>query len=268
MQRSKTKSFTTLAAAFVLALTTLPVLAQEGGEEEAPEPNWKNEVGLSYVGTSGNTDTSSFGLDFKSERKPTPWGLNLIATFTRAEDSGVITAEQYFVGARGLRELNDRWSLFAGLSWARDTFGGFENRYIAEVGAEFLAIKTDKHTLSFDGGLTWTSEDQIQSREISPPVNPPQYEDFIDTVDWFGGVLGLTWDWAFSKSASLSQRVLYYPNFDDTSDWRVGSDTSVRADLTKLLALQFSYLVRYRNLPIDDREKTDTTTKVSVVMNF
>ncbi len=268
MQRPKVKRFATLAAAFVLALTTLPVLAQEGGEEEAPEPNWKNEVGLSYVGTSGNTDTSSFGLDYKGERKPTPWGLNLIAMFTRAENDGDVTAEQYLVGVRGLRQLNDRWSLFAGLSWARDPFSGFDNRYIAEAGAEFLAVKTDKHTLSFDAGLTWTSEDQITLREVLPPADPPVYEEDIHAVDWFGGVAGLKWDWAFSKSASLSQRLLYYPNFDDTADWRIASDTAVTASLTRMLALQFSYLVRYRNQPIDDLEKTDTTTKVSVVLNF
>ena len=87
-------------------------------------------------------------------------------------------------------------------------------------------------------------------------------------MDWFGGVAGLKWDWAFSKSASLSQRLLYYPNFDDTADWRLASDTAVTASLTKLLALQFSYLVRYRNQPIGDNETTDTTTKASVVLNF
>ena len=258
-----------LIVGFVAALAAFPAMAQEAGtEEEAPEPNWKNEVGLSYVGTSGNTDTSSFGLDYKGERKPTPWGLNLFAMFTRAENDGLVTAEQYLVGARGLRQLNDRWSLFAGLSWARDPFSDFDNRYIAEAGAEFLAVKTEKHTLSFDAGLTWTSEDQITLREVVPPVEPPVFEDYIDTVNWFGGVAGLKWHWAFSKSASLSQRLLYYPNFDDTADWRLASDTAVKAALSKLMALQVSYLVRYRNQPINNLEKTDTTTKVSVVMNF
>jgi putative salt-induced outer membrane protein len=222
---------------------------------------WVTALGLSYVGTSGNTDTSSLGLDFRSTRRPTPWGLDLVATFTRAEDRDTVTAEQYLVGGRGSRSLNDRWSLFAGLSWARDTFGGFENRYIAEAGAEYLAVKTDRHTLSFDAGLTWTSEDQIRYDELTET-------EFTESVDWLGGVAGLKWDWAFSKSASLGERLLYYPNFDDTSDWRIASETAVTADLTKLLALQFSYLVRYRNQPIDDREKTDTTTKVSVVMSF
>jgi putative salt-induced outer membrane protein len=245
------------------ALAAWPALAQEADAEEAapPEPTWTSELGLSYVGTSGNTDTSSFGLDYKGNRKPKPWGLDLLASFTRAEDGGVVTAEQYSVGIRGLRQLNDRWSIFAGLSWARDPFSGFDNRYLAEAGAEFLAVKTAHHTLSFDAGLTWTSEDQIRFDDVA-------MEEVIETVDWLGAVAGLKWDWAFSKSASLSQRVLYYPNFDESADWRLGSDTAVKASLTKLLALQFSYLVRYRNQPIDDLEKTDTTTKMSVVLNF
>ena len=261
MRNSNTKIFATLVTTLVLSLTAVPVFAQEGEEEAPPEPNWKNEVGLSYVGTSGNTDTSSFGLDYKGERKPTPWGLNLIAMFTRAENEGVVTAEQYLVGARGLRQLSDRWSLFAGLNWARDPFAGFDNRYMAEAGAEFLAVNTDHHRLSFDAGLTWTSEDQIR-------FDDETQSEVIDSVSWFGGLAGLKWDWTFSKNAGLSQRLLYYPNFDESADWRLASDTAVTASLTKLLALQFSYLVRYRNQPIDDLEKTDTTTKVSVVLKF
>jgi putative salt-induced outer membrane protein len=249
-----------LMLGLVAALAAWPAMAQEEGDE-SPEPNWVNSLGLSYVGTSGNTDTSSLGLDFKSTRKPTPWGLDFSASFTRADDNGVTTAEQYYVGGRGIRALNDRWSIFVGLAWARDPFTGFDNRWLAEGGAEFVAVKSEKHRLAFDAGLSWNSEDQIFFDEVA-------MEEYTETVDWFGGVAGLTWDWAISKNASLSQRLLYHPNFDDTSDWRAGSDTAVTASLTKLLALKFNYLVRYRNQPIGENEKTDTTTKASVVLNF
>jgi putative salt-induced outer membrane protein len=237
-------------------------------QEEAPEPDWTSSLGLSYVGTSGNTDTSSLGIDFSAKRKPAPWGLDLTASFTRAEDGGVVTAEQYHVGGRGLRELNRRWSVFAGLAWARDPFTGFENRYLVEAGATFLAVDSGKHTLSFDAGLSWNSEDQIFEEEVLPPVEPPEYVEYTENVSWLGGVAGLTWDWSISTTASLSQRLLLHPNFDDSDDWRAASDTAVTASLTELLALKFSYLVRYRNQPIGDNEDTDTTTKMSVVLNF
>lgn len=251
-----------LMLGLVAALAAWPAMAQEAGaEEEAPEPNWESSLGLSYVGTSGNTDTSTLGLDFKSKRKPTPWGLDLAASFTRADDSGVTTAEQYYVGGRGIRQLTDRWSVFVGLGWARDPFTGFDNKWLAEAGAEFIAIQSERHRLAFDAALSWNSEDQIYFDEIA-------LEDRTETVDWFGGVAGLTWDWTISKNAALSQRLIYQPNFDQSADWRLASDTAVTASLTKLLALKFSYLVRYRNQPIGENEKTDTTTKASVVLNF
>jgi putative salt-induced outer membrane protein len=261
------KNLNWMAAAAVVVGLAIPAAAQES-TEEAPEPNWTNELGLSYVGTSGNTETSTLGLDFKSTRKPTPWGLELYAMFTRSEDDGELTAEQYLVGGRAIRELNERWSVFGGLSWAKDPFTGFDNKYLAEIGAIYLAVDTERHQLSFDAGLSWNSEDQIFEEEILPPTEPPTFREYTENVSWFGGLLGLTWDWAISANASLNQRLLFTPNFDDTEDWRLGSDTSITAAMTELLALKFSYLVRYRNLPIEDRESTDTTTKVSVVLNF
>lgn len=259
----------TLIIGLVAVLAALPVLAQEeGGEEAAPEPLWESAFGLSYVATTGNTETSSFGLDFKSSRRPTPWGLDLVATFTRAEENENLTAEQYLVGGRALRRLNDRWSAFAGLSWARDTFAGYDSRWIAEAGVEYLALESARHKLSFDLGLTWTKEDRILTREVTPPVVPQEFEEYTESFDWLGAVAGLAYEWTISDSASLTERLLYYPNFDDSSDWRLASDTALRASLTELLALQLSYQIRYRNRPIDNNESTDTTTRMSVVLTF
>jgi len=260
------KNAVDLARVVVVVLSvivaSIPVVAQDVAVEEAPpEPLWESSLGLSYVATTGNTETSTFGLDFSSKRRPDPWGLDLMATFTRAEDGKTLTAEQYLVGGRALRQVGDRWSVFAGLSWARDTFSGFENRWIVEAGGEYLAIDSGSQRLAFDLGLTWTSEDRILFDELTQ-------EEFTETFDWLGAVAGLTWEWTISDSASLTERLLYYPNFDESSDWRLASDTALKASLTKLLALQLSYQVRYRNLPIDNNEKTDTTTKMSVVLNF
>jgi len=57
----------------ILLLAAAPVLAQETGDESEEEPNWKGSLGLSWMATSGNTDTSSFGLDFGLDRRPDPW---------------------------------------------------------------------------------------------------------------------------------------------------------------------------------------------------
>jgi putative salt-induced outer membrane protein len=244
----------------VFVVGTVPVLAQEA-EEEEPEPAWVGSLGLSWVATSGNTDTSSIGADFALDRKPEPWGLSLIARGNRAEDQGAKTAENYLVSGRAVRALGARWEVFGGLAWARDPFAGFDSQSVASAGATYKAVESERHLLEFDGGLTYTWEDQI-----SPVAPEPTL--VTDSIDFAGGLLGLTWDWKIGKTSKLTQRLVLLPNFDDTDDWRLNSLTAIEAAINEWLALRFGFDVRHRNQPIGNAEKTDTTSTASVVFNF
>lgn len=242
-------TFLTIAACVAGAST---VWSQE---EKAlvPEPAWTGNLGLSYLATSGNTDTSSFGLDFLMERTPDPWGVAFTASFNRADDSGMTTSERYFVGARANRSLNDRWLLFGGLSGEKDEFAGFELRTIVNAGATYKALTGPRHLLDLDGGVTYTDEDRI---------------DPDPDASWLGALLGLRYEWKISENASLTEVLALYPNFDESSDWRFNSETALQASISKRLALKLSYEIRYRNQPLEGRDDTDTTAKASVVFNL
>ncbi|MEN8165343.1 MAG: DUF481 domain-containing protein [Acidobacteriota bacterium] len=237
----------------VTALVSPSAFAEEAPEAEAPEPLWTGNAALSYVSTTGNTDTSTFGLDFSFVRRPTPWGFEAYGSFNRAEDTGELTAERYIVGVRGTRALNDRWTLFAGLSGEQDEFAGFDMRTLLEAGATYKAVDNGKIFLSFDGGLTYTDEDRI---EPEPDVS------------YMGGLAAVHFAWTISETAKLTEDLTYYPNFDDSADWRLASITALEASLTDLFGLRLSYEYRFRNEPIGDNDDTDTTTKASVVVKF
>jgi putative salt-induced outer membrane protein len=230
----------------------LPAIAQET-EEEEKEPAWKGSLGLAWVTTSGNSDTSTFGLDFGMERKPEPWGLMLAARGNRADDNGVLTAENYSVGARAIRSLGKNWEAFGGLQWSKDPFAGFDSQTVASVGATYIAIDSERTQLAFDGGLAYTWEDQI-----SPEAQ----------VDYLGGLFALTWEWKLGEKSKLVERLAFYPNFDDSADWRLTSVTAIEASVNSWLALRFGYDIRHRNQPIGDADSTDTTSTASVVFNF
>jgi putative salt-induced outer membrane protein len=236
----------------IFVVGSVPVLAQEA-EEEEPEPAWVGSLGLSWVATSGNTDTSSVGMDFALDRKPEPWGLSLIARGNRADDQSVKTAENYVVSARAMRALGKRWQAFGGLAWAKDPFAGFDSQSVASAGATYKAIEGERHLLSFDMGLAYTWEDRV----------PPQ-----EDVDFAGGVLGLSWEWKLGASSKLTERLVFLPNFDDTDDWRLNSITAIEAAVNEWLALRFGFDIRHRNQPIGDADGTDTTSTASVVFNF
>jgi putative salt-induced outer membrane protein len=244
-----------------LLVGVAPAIAQEAAEEEEIEPAWKGSLGLSWVATSGNTDTSSFGLDFGLDRKAEPWGLGLVVKGNRSEDQGARTAENYLVSGRAVRKLGERWEAFGGLAWAKDPFAGFDSQTVASVGATYIAINSERHLLSFDAGLTYTWEDQISPVAPAPTIS-------TESIDFAGGLLGLKWDWKLSDNATFLQRLVLLPNFDETSDWRLNSTTALEAAVNSWLAVRLGLDVRYRNEPIGDAKSTDTTSTASVVFNF
>jgi putative salt-induced outer membrane protein len=236
----------------VVAALVTPVTAL-GDEENPAESRWAGSLGLAYLATSGNSDTSSFGLDFKLAREPDPWGVEVFASFERADQDGERTAERYFTGIRGQRELSQRWQLFTGLTGERDRFAGFDLEMVIEAGTTYKVLLGPVHDLSFDLGATWTDIDRME---------PEPSDSFI------GAVLGLAYSWKISDNAAFTQGLMYYPNFDDSGDWRATSETGIEASISSRLAIRLSYGVRYRHEPIGERDSTDTTTKASLVFKM
>jgi len=236
----------------IVTVGVIPALAQET-EEEEKEPAWKGSLGLSWVATGGNTDTSSAGLDFAIERKVEPWGLAFAARGNTAQDSGVTTAENYFAVGRAMRALGKRWDVFGGLQWSKDPFAGFDSQTVVSAGGTYLAVESERHHLTSDIGLAYTWEDQI-----SP----------VAEIDFGGGLVGLAWEWTLGENSQLTERLMFYPNFDDSADWRATSVTAIEAAVNSWLALRFGFDLRCRNQPIGDADNIDTTSTASVVFNF
>ena len=245
-----------LGRAFVLGLlVSAAAAAQEAPElcpcppPEPPPPLWTGSVGFGYLGTSGNSESETIGLTAEFARQPTPWGLEIKALVNRAETEGVTTAERVLAGLRGKRALSERLQLFGGLSYEQDEFAGFESRFVAETGAIWRALTGPVHELDFDAGITWTDEEPVIG----------------EGFDYMGAVGGLTWVWKFSSVASFRERLVVYPNFDESDDWRLRSETALEAALATSWALRVGFLFTRDNLPAPGFEKDDTTTSVSLV---
>lgn len=256
------KNFGSLAlcALATLALAAAPLVAQESDAATQeplcpcpppapPPPDWTGSLALSYLATTGNTETETLGFSTAWDRRPTPWGIEIRALVHRAESDGESTAERYLASVRGKRALSERLELFAGLLHERDEFAGFDQRSIVESGAVWRALTGPVHELAFDAGLTWTTEDRLDGTDD----------------DWLGAVAGLAWAWKITPGAALRERLLLYPNFDDSDDWRLTSETALEAALADSWALRVSYLVQRDNRPPAGFEETDTSTAVSLV---
>ena len=88
---------TTLSLAFVIifiiagsAFAQTPAPAPK-----EPPPLWDVQLGASFVGTSGNSDTSSVGADFAAHRRGLIWQIESTATAVSVSTDDAKTAERY-----------------------------------------------------------------------------------------------------------------------------------------------------------------------------
>jgi putative salt-induced outer membrane protein YdiY len=140
--------------------------------------------------------------------------------------------------------------LLGGLSCESNEFAGFDSRELVEAGGFWRALRGPAHELAFDAGLTWTQEAPVLGEEF----------------DYLGAVVGAAYAWKIADSATLRERVLYFPNFDTSDDWRWSSETSLEAAFAASWAMRVGYLYTSDNLPAPGFEKAYSATTVSLVL--
>src|SRR3954454_2000638 len=133
-----------------LAAWTSDALAQTPPPKEPP-PLWDVQLGASFVGTSGNSDTTTLGADFSAHRRWPLWKIESTATAVRTTDRGTRTAERYLGAFRGDRRLTSRIDLSAGERAERDRLAGIDFRSISDIGLKYALLRQPSWTVD---GLT------------------------------------------------------------------------------------------------------------------
>jgi putative salt-induced outer membrane protein len=138
-----------LAAFIVLPAITPVALA---ADEEEEKLGWSSTAELSFVLTSGNSETSTLGFSGSAERAWTRALLELQAGALKAESTTDLgyavgtqtdftipeitqtTAENYYAVGKYNRKISERLFWYAGAGWLRNEFAGIQDRYVVSGG--------------------------------------------------------------------------------------------------------------------------------------
>jgi putative salt-induced outer membrane protein YdiY len=243
----------TIRPAFPSLLVLLALAATASAQSAAPPPPlWDSQVGGSFVGTSGNTDTSTIGADFAYHGRWPVWKIESTATAVRATDTGRRTAERYIAGLRGQRKLSALVGVTAGERIERDRLSGLSVRSVLDGGLSWALVRTPAWTLDGVTAVAWNHETPIAGPGIDHPVGVLQSLSRIP----FGG------------SGDTTQRFTYYPDFRESTAYRSEAEVTAQAAMNARLALKIGYLWRFANAPVPGFKKTDNTTTASVVLRW
>jgi len=236
---------------FLIALL-VPVAAFAQTPPKEPPPLWDVQLGGSFVGTGGNSDTTTIGADFSAHRRWPLWKLESAATAVRSTDRGTRTAERYLGSLRGDRKLTDRIDLSAGERAERDRLAGIDFRSISDVGLKYALVRTPQWTLDGLTSIALNHEQPVVGPELNHPI----------------GVLQGVSKVVFSPTSDSTQRFTFYPDFDTSSAYRSEAEVTAQAAINTRLALKIGYLWRYSNTPAAGFLKSDNTATASIVMRW
>jgi len=234
-----------------LSITIPRFIAAQDAE---PPTSWTDVAELSFVLTSGNSESNSFGARNTLTRSFDSSELSLDAGGIRVE-SGTITrtaigtgqtdftvldqtdrettAENYFAQLRFDKQLSERAYVYTSGGWIRNRFAGVDNRWTGATGFGINLVTNDLSTFAVDLGATVTSEDRISGATES-----------------FGG-LRLTWNYTrqVTETTEFASHLIVDENISDIDDLRANFDNSIAVAISSVLALKAGVKLLFDNQP-------------------
>lgn len=232
--------------------TALAQTAAPADPKQPPPPLWDAQVGASFVGTTGNTDTSSLGFDFGAHRRGEIWQIDSTATAIRTSDNGIQTAERVIGAARVNRSLSDILGVSAGERAEHDPMSGIDFRSISDASLSWKLLRMPRWTVDGITGFMWDHE----TRTLGPNLDDP------------GAILQVLSRIPFGAAGDTTQRYALYPDFRTPSAFRQEAEFTAQAAMAAHLALKLGYLIRYSNDPVPGFKRTDNTATASVVLRW
>jgi putative salt-induced outer membrane protein YdiY len=243
-------------ATAALAALTATVSAQDNGLEEvegteAETYPWELELSLGLNGSRGSTDSDSLRAGFVGSQETNRNLFKLDLSYKYASEDSEKTENRFIGLARNDWKLGDDspWSVFAEGEYEYNEFQNFESRVRGAGGLGYRIIGDENATLRARVGAGYTYS-------------------FGNVDDGFAnGLLGLDFTTKVTDNQELVTSVTYYPNFDETDEYRLVSSAAYSISLTDEGNLSLRLGVENRRDTQADPE-SDTDYFVLLVYGF
>jgi putative salt-induced outer membrane protein len=220
---------------------------------------WNGGINVGFSVAHGNSETENLALAFNAihptlNDKITLYASSIDTTNNLATPSDVASLEQG--GIRYDRNLNPRMFAFAGADFMSNALQFLDLRAVYTAGFGFHAINSETTTLNLLGGVNYTHETYSNGPLVVGSV-PPVYTSYGVTNKFVALTLGEEWTHKIGKGTVITQNLDFYPDLQDTSQYRWTFNFGSVTKISKWLGWQNQFGDIYVTNPPTSAKKND-----------
>jgi putative salt-induced outer membrane protein YdiY len=234
--------------------------AEEAAHEKTIHPSlsqgWAGGINVGFALTRGNSQTKNLALAFTGDRKTLNdhLGLYLNSVYATNDAPGAVpatTANAIQSGIRFDRNITARLFGFVSGDFQTDALQDLNLRSVLGGGLGFHAIKSDRTTLDFLGGVNYTREN---------------YSTFHR--NFAALTLGEELSQKLGASTLLTQKLYFYPDLSDTGQYRGVFNLGTVTKISKWLGWQNAFGDIYVTNPPAGKKQNDIILTTGLNVSF
>ncbi len=229
--------------------------SQEVVESQAPASVWSTHIELSYVNTSGNTDTQAFAgrVELTGGSATSRFAFRSNALYGRSD--GKENTNRFLVEGRWEGNLTDGLFFFLNATYLTDKFAGYDYRLFGGPGLGFRLISSERQELR---GLTSVNYTHDKFRV------PDKDSETYGNLD-----LALEYRWKVSSAVTFKNNSSYATSLKDSGHYFLNLETSIEVKASSFVSLGVSYGLAFQGRPpSDEYERLDATFFSSLIFDF
>lgn len=240
---------------FILLVGTLavPSVFADSSTPSDPTPTnqWKGNVEVGFVKTSGNTDTETLNTKASAVTDREIWRHKINLEALKTSDHGTTTAERYAINGQSDYKLKGKKNfLFLFLSYENDRFSGYDYQLTESIGYGRRVLDEANMKLDLEIGPG--------ARQRKVEVTHKQEREMM-----VRGAANYLWNISDSS------------NFTESLSAEVGENVTITKSVTALvakinssLASKVTYTIKNTSKVPAGIKKTDSETAVTLVYSF
>ena len=231
---------------------------------------WNGGANVGFSLARGNSQTENLALAFNATHptlndKITMYASAIYTKNDLASPSEVANLEQG--GLRYDRNIRPRLFAFVGADFMSNALQHLGLRSVGSGGLGFHAIKSDNTTLDLLAGLNYTHE-TYHFTPGNPNAVPPIPDVPGVTHNFAALTLGEELMHKLGKSTVVNQRLYFYPDLNDTSQYRGTFDLGTVTKISKWLGWQNQFGDIYVSNPPTGAKKNDVILTTGLNISF